>query len=256
MVRRKRVEDKGHNSGEERWLVTYSDMMTLLVVFFIVMYSMSAVDAKKYSQLSASLRKTIIGEATGQIFGDSPGPAVIQGVSVTQREQRNIENSKRQIEEYIKEKQLEGKIMVSITERGLVISLKEVLLFNSGSAHLKPEAAQAIAMVGRSIEFMPNSFRVEGYTDDLPIHTVVFPSNWDLSSKRAINVLEVLVNDAGIKPEKLSAVGYGEYRPLVPNDSDINRTINRRVDIVVLKNELIQNEPKSCTAISNVDQNG
>lgn len=144
-------------------------------------------------------------------------------------------------------------IQVSINERGLVICLKEVLLFDSGSADLKPEAAETIKVVGRSIASMPNSFRVEGHTDNIPIHTAFFPSNWDLASKRAINVLEVLVNDAEINPEKLSAIGYGEYQPLVPNDSNLNRALNRRVDIVVLKHELIQDEPKSYTAISIVE---
>jgi len=254
MARKKKTEEKGHG-GSERWLVTYSDLITLLLVFFIILYAMSALDAKKYSQLSASLNQSIAGEATGQIVGESPGPAIIQGLSATQREQRNMEKSERQIEKYIKEQQLEGKIQVSINERGLVISLKEVLLFNSGSAELKPEATQAIEVVGRSIASMPNSFRVEGHTDNMPIHTVVFPSNWDLSSKRAINVLEVLVDDAGITPEKLSAIGYGEYQPLVSNNSDLNRALNRRVDIVVLKQELIQDEPKSYTAISSAQTN-
>ena len=134
-------------------------------------------------------------------------------------------------------------IVIMQQERGLVISLKDTLLFPKGSATLTPQARQVVSGVGKSLSKLTNYVRVEGHTDNLPIHTAQFPSNWELSVLRATNVAHLLINEDAVKPEKLSAIGYGEYRPLVPNTSKTNRAINRRVDVVILKQKYDYFEP-------------
>ena len=122
-------------------------------------------------------------------------------------------------------------------ERGLVISLQDIVLFPSGSAGITPEAKKIIADIGAHLKTLPNYLRVEGHTDNLPINTPKFPSNWELSSARATNVVHELINRCGIHPERLSATGYGEYRPKVDNDSVGHRQMNRRVDILILEKD-------------------
>jgi chemotaxis protein MotB len=131
-------------------------------------------------------------------------------------------------------------ITVSSQERGLVISLKDTLLFASGSDQLNPEARKIIKQLGNSLLAIPNHIRVEGHTDNLPIKNARIPSNWELSTLRATTVLHVLQGEVGIPPERLSVSGYGEYRPLASNDTPENRAKNRRVDIVILKQKYAQ----------------
>lgn len=229
-------QEPEREGSSERWMLTYSDLITLLMIFFVIMYSMSNVNAKKFSQLSSSLNKSLLGQGTGILVGEAPGPSMINGAVNT--EQSNLQKAQSQIEKYAKERGLQGKITVSLDGRGLVISLKEALLFNSGSADLALESRTALYNVGKIIAALPNALRIEGNTDNIPIHSDKFPSNWFLSATRAINVVNFLIVNAGIKPEKLSVIGYGEYRPIVPNNTEANRAQNRRVDIVVLKQAL------------------
>jgi flagellar motor protein MotB len=125
----------------------------------------------------------------------------------------------------------------------LVISIKDTLLFASGSDQLTPTAKGIISTLGTALVMIPNYIRVEGHTDNLAINTEKFPSNWELSALRASNVMHVLVNQCGISPERLSVVGYGEYRPLVPNADTVSQARNRRVDIVILKRQYDEVEP-------------
>ena len=117
------------------------------------------------------------------------------------------------------------------------------MFFDLGKANLKPEAVEILRKVAPTLRSLPNPLRVEGHTDDLPIRTSQFPSNWELSVHRATNVVRYLVEEEGFDPKKLSAAGYSEYRPLVPNNSDANRQINRRVDIIIMNIDLWDHEP-------------
>ena len=150
---------------------------------------------------------------------------------------------KAQLEKYFQMKGIAGRVSVQMEERGLVISLQDTILFNSGSATLTPDAGNIIAEVGKNLQSLQNFVLVEGNTDNLPIHTTEFPSNWEFSSARATNVVQELIL-CGIAPERLSANGYGEYRPQVANDSDEHRQMNRRVDIVILRTMYSQVEPQ------------
>ena len=243
MGRRKGEPEKAAN--HERWLITYADLITLLMIFFVLMYTISNVNAKKFAQLSSSMSQALLGEKTGNFIGEAPGPLMIDTgqTQSSKAEAANMDDAVKTLKKYIKEKGLEGKVEVGQEERGLVISLKEALLFNIGSADLTPEAREVIHHVGEVLAEMPNNIRIEGHTCNLPIRTARYPSNWELSTTRATNVVRFLVQQVGLEPDKLSATGYGEFRPMVPNTSEKNRALNRRVDIVVLRTVLNVAEP-------------
>ncbi|MFZ5640311.1 MAG: OmpA family protein, partial [Bacillota bacterium] len=210
----------------------------LLMIFFILMYTISNVNSKKFAQLSASLSEALVGNNSGFFMGEAPGPVQIDGKVVTPgsaTEQKAMEDAKKQIEGMLKEKGVDGKVDVSFEERGLVVSLKETLLFARGSAEINPASREVIKKIGEVLVKMPNAIRIEGHTCDLPIKTVHFPSNWELSTTRATNVVKFLIAEVNFPPKRLSATGYAETRPLVPNTTEANRQKNRRVDIVVLK---------------------
>lgn len=241
MPRRKGEPEKAPN--HERWLITYADLITLLMIFFVLMYTISNVNSKKFAQLSASMSEALLGQNSGFFLGEAPGPLIIEGGHSPKQEMENIMSAKDKLEKYIEEKGLKGKVEITVEERGLVISLKEALLFKIGSADITPEARTVIDNVGQELAKMPNSIRIEGHTCNLPINTAKFPSNWELSTARATNVVRFLVNHVGIDPNRLSAAGYGEFRPIVPNTSETNRARNRRVDIVVMKSIFDAAEP-------------
>jgi len=236
----------------ERWLITYADLITLLLAFFVVMYAISTVNAQKLQAVASSLSQVLAGKAPEIL--DYSGPAIIEGQSGAKYEDTvqgaELEAVRAQLAEYLEvletmDPDIKKNIVMMQQERGLVISLKDTLLFPKGSATLTPRARQVISEVGKSLAQLPNYIRVEGPTDNLPIPTAQFPSNWELSVIRATNVAKQLINESSISPEKISATGYGEYRPLVPNNSEANRAINRRVDIVILKHKYEYFEPYS-----------
>ena len=137
-------------------------------------------------------------------------------------------------QELLGDEELAGATDIFMDERGLVVSFKEKLFFDIGSAEIKPEARDLLRRVGEILRRGKNQIRVEGHTCDLPIRTDRFPSNWELSVSRATNVTRFLIEQAGVTPERLAATGYAEFRPIAPNDSEENRVKNRRVDIVLL----------------------
>lgn len=240
----RRSADPPKAENQERWLLTYADLITLLMIFFVVMYTISNINSKKFAQLSVSMSQALVGEKSGNFIGDAPGPMMIrESVAGGKAEIAGMKKAEAEINKYIKEQGLKDKVVVSQEERGLVISLKEALVFDLGSADITPAAKGVILSVGKILLTLPNNIRVEGHTDNLPIHTARFPSNWELSTARATNVVNFLVGQVGMKPEKLSATGYGEYRPITPNTSEPNRARNRRTDIVVLKALLDVAEP-------------
>lgn len=271
-----RDKKKKHEGGEEggggmeRWLISYADFITLLMVFFVVMYAMSKVDIAKYAAMANSLSVVLKGQSSSVL--NSMGPSFVPGMSGQQTNQGQSDNSanqaqleevKKVVNEFIKKQdqeaarvqqagntnvtKLSDSIIIYEQERGLVISFKDTLLFASGSDELTPRARNIIGGVGAALKKIPNYIRVEGHTDNLPISNSRFPSNWELSVLRASNVVHVLSDSAGIEPSRLSIVGYGEYRPLVSNEDNLTRAMNRRVDIVILKQKYDYFEPPKNT---------
>jgi chemotaxis protein MotB len=254
--RRKKHEEAAEESGMERWLLSYADFITLLMVFFIMMYALSKVDVAKYNAIAQSLSVVLTGSSIQDL--ETPGPSLAPGVTGEQNSGQpedilkaagQLAEVQKQIEKFIRIDKIDGSsiamgqsstkladyIDIIEQERGLVISIKDTLLFPSGSDELNPQARLVIEQLGTALKQIPNQMRVEGHTDDLAINTEQFPSNWELSVARATTVLHVLQKDVGIDAERLSVVGYGEFKPLVPNTNAANRSKNRRVDIVILK---------------------
>lgn len=262
-MRRKHKSDEGHGAGQERWLVTYSDLITLLMIFFIVMYSMSQVDANKFRAIADSLSVALGGGTPSAIdLANSPGgPSLIdsgspqqkesppanpennQGNGKEQQEILTIEGIKSKLDQFAKENNIQTKLISSIEERGLVVSIQDTLLFDKGSAEITPTARTILKKISTVLAASPNYIKVEGHTCNLPIHTAQFPSNWELSVLRATNVVQILVKEGGIDSGRLSATGYGEYRPLADNSTEEGRIVNRRVDLVILRSKYELVEP-------------
>ncbi|AOQ22871.1 Motility protein B [Moorella thermoacetica] len=242
------VRRGGHASKDnhERWLLTYSDLITLLMIFFVVMYAISDTNAQKMAALANSLAQTLTGAPTTGILTSGGLTSIVPGIAPAPGqgdEGAELARARAELQQYIQQEGLESQVTLNTEERGLVVSVADAVLFPKGSADLTPEARALLRQVGRALARLPNYLRVEGHTDNLPINTPAFPSNWELSTARATNVVKVLISEAGIKPERLSATGYGEYRPVAPNNSEADMARNRRVDIVVLKEAYNVTEP-------------
>ncbi len=250
MLRTKRNQES--HGGSERWLVTYADLITLLLIFFIVMYSLGQLDLEKFKYLSQSLSQAMGGGGMVLMNG---GPSAAIGKSgskspmtdINQLDSIKLSDIKEQLTSYIDKSSLQTKVSVTSEDRGVVISFQEEVLFVIGSSELTQQASKIIGQIAPMLRKVPNYVRVEGHTCNLPIHSPIYPSNWELSSARATTVVKELINKHSFPPERLSASAYGEYRPMVPNDTEAHRQMNRRVDIVILRNEYQVAEPGSST---------
>ncbi len=224
--------------GSPYWMVTYGDMVTLLLCFFVALYAFSTLNAERFQAALLSIR--------GSLGFFKGGPGVIErGGSELAREllaDAQLRSVKEGAEKYLEEHELTGKVRLVLDERGLILRLQETVLFDPAQAELKPEARRTLAVVAEFLKKVPNQVRVEGHTCDLPVRSPRYPSNWELSTARATSVIQYLVS-LGVPGSRLSAVGYGEYRPVVPNTSEANRRLNRRVDILIMKQELGSKEP-------------
>jgi len=243
MARKKAAE---REPNHERWLVTYADLITLLLIFFIVMYSMSKIDSERFQAMAESLSISLGG--TPLDIADRPqGPSLITSGSEPQLtpeelEQMSIEGIKAKLDSFAEDNNIDAQLVSQVEERGLVISIQDTLLFESGSDALNPRARQILNQISTVLAASPNYIRVEGHTDNLPISTVKFPSNWELSVLRATNVVHILA-EQGVSLHRLSAVGYGENRPVAANTTAEGRSKNRRVDMVVLRTAFQAVEP-------------
>jgi chemotaxis protein MotB len=243
-VRREENEEK---ENSERWLLTYSDLITLLMIFFIVMYTMSKVDSEKYKSVSQSLNSamggTVVGSTGGSIAGTGGGSIIGTigasgtGTGSEPTEEDRMNTIKSDVTKYLDDNGLKDNVNVEISERGLVIQIDNSILFDSGKDEIKDEARRRMILLGNILKETEGYIRVEGHTDNLPIHNSKFKSNWELSSARATNVVELLEEVSGISPERLSAVGYGEFRPVGDNNTEEGRSQNRRVEIVIVSSK-------------------
>lgn len=240
----KKHEDH-EKENSERWLLTYADLITLLLVFFIIMYTMSVVDKQKFAQIAETLRGAM--GATGQqVIEMFPNQAVVPVNNGAPSVDKQMESVQKEMEKLIEQAGLTKDIEVVAQQRGLVISIKSYILFESGEAQLTPESVSLVAQIAQILNKVSDrQIRVEGHTDSDPISTSIFPSNWELSSARAMCVLKIMLTKGHLNPAKISAVGYGEYRPKVPNTTPDNKARNRRVDIVIIRNEFDMTDPRA-----------
>ena len=258
MARKQKHEKEGNH---ERWLVSYADFITLLFAVFVCLYAMSQTDKAKTESLVASIRDSfghIKGGSTAEQvnFVDSSdvrkipaikpeslspgrgGDDLKHGAKGRKRaEIKDFYTAKAALENALKNSGNMDKVSVQVTKRGLVVSLKEAGFFDSGSAEVKQSSYQLMDAVATALATFSNPIRVEGHTDNVPIRSSAFKSNWELSTSRATNVVRTLTEGYGFQPQTISAVGYGEFRPIAGNDTAEGRMQNRRVDIVLLTRE-------------------
>jgi chemotaxis protein MotB len=244
-VSRRKKHEEAHEN-HERWLLSYADFITLLMIFFIIMYSMSNLDKEKYAKVAAGLSNAMGGGGGSTIIGTDNGVA-IQDVNspsntnvVEMDEEEKLSYVKDTVDKYLSDSGLSNSVETKVEERGLVLSFKDYLFFDSGKADINPEQAKKLVEIGKLLNqpIISGSYiRIEGHTDTVPISNYLYKSNWDLSVIRASNVSQLLINHSGIKPERLSAAGYGEFRPKATNNTESGRAANRRVDILIMNSK-------------------
>jgi len=220
-------------AGAPLWMTTFSDMTTLLLTFFVLLITMANFDPVKYALTVQSLQGSF---GILETFPTVPIHPIVNIPKKTGDEQKKKESLKdaEKIKQIVQSKNMEEAVKVEVTEKGIAIMLRDPVGFASGSADLKEQGKDILKDVGDVIKTNPDlKVRVEGHTDDVPIHSNRYRSNWELSSARSLSVVQLLSAQTGIRPENMSAVGYGEYRPLVPNSSSDNRAKNRRIQIFV-----------------------
>lgn len=238
MSRKKKPEE---HENHERWLVSYADFITLLFAFFVVMYSVSSVNEGKFRAAADA-----ISQAFHPVVALSASPIRIDPKITSQLP--NIINpdfkTYQKIQEAMKEAGDWGdKVKVSMDKRGVVIRVAETVIFDTGKADIRPEALDIMKKVGGILAGLNNQVRVEGHTDNIPIKTARYPSNWELSTDRAAVIVKYFINDSNMDPTLLSAAGYAHYKPLDTNDTPDGRAKNRRVDIVILNDQEAAQEP-------------
>ncbi len=252
MSRKKKPEHANH----ERWLVSYADFITLLFAFFVVLYASSQVDKNKMGQLAASIEAAF--QDLGVFQGGSIGPAVNRATppraapaKPRAEEIANVAEMNRIAEREAATEKMRQQVAARLAEEirrhavdvrkgpdGVIISLREVGFFNSGSAQIRPDARPAFSQVAEVLREADCGLRIEGHTDNVPIHNAQFSSNWELSTSRATEVIKLLMSGYNFSPQRLSAAGYAEFHPVAPNTTSEGRAQNRRIDIVILSPNL------------------
>ena len=252
------------HENHERWLVSYADFITLLFAFFVVMFASSQADKGKAKQISDSVSKALeessvshAAAAVAKVLGGTvddkgQGNAQMKGPGGAQKAAKEAPPD--QIVELLpslkllsKELQAQiaaGRVEVHLEARGLIISLKEAILYSSGSHEIQDAGIPVIKKVAAAVRAVPNPIRLEGHTDAIPIHTSRFHNNWELSSARAVSMLEVLEDEFEIPASRMAVVGYAQKVPIGENQTPQGRPKNRRVDVVILSQIGLQSSPK------------
>jgi chemotaxis protein MotB len=230
-LRRKTAGTHMESAGGMRWLLTYADMITLLLALFIILFAISTISKVKLQRLATE----ISGGFNNIDSINNPPNGGTTGTQNGRTEQANMAEVKTQLDRYIAKEHLQSKVQTRQTAQGLIITLlSDKAYYDSGSAVLRPETEKILDVVAAQLRRVKNDVRVEGNTDNVPIATSQYPTNWELSAARATGVTRYLVEHDKIAPTRLSFAGYGEYRPKFRNDSQAHRQQNRRVDIVIL----------------------
>jgi chemotaxis protein MotB len=247
---------------DESWLIPYADLLTLLLALFIVLFASSTLDAKKFEMMAQSFSNAFNG-GTGVLENPSPTETPVpkssdnppnssapnneqnpgQGPQNAQQQQQksaqqqqeteDLKKLKQNIDDYVQKTQMTGLIETQLLPEGLKIIIRDLAFFESGSGTIRPEARSLAVSLSELLAAYPRKVTVSGHTDNVPIHNRNFDSNWELSTKRAVNFLQIILDNSKLDPANFSAAGYGEYQPVAPNDSAENRGKNRRVEVFI-----------------------
>ena len=244
-MRSRRARRSNHSAGNshDRWLVSYADFVTLLLAFFVTMYAITRLDSEKIHLAQDSINRALsapvflggfpidsgLDKTTAPgLSGDLVGATLVHTPPSSQ-----MEEVTKTVRGALKDTIEKEEVRLLHTARGLVLRLPEFLLFDSGQASLRPEAVPLLDKLAGILKLIPNQLLIEGHTDNRPIHTPQFPSNWELSTARAAAMVRYLVEEHHLDPARLGAAGYGEYRPVEDNGDDKGRQANRRVELII-----------------------
>lgn len=271
---------KPHAANHERWLVSYADFITLLFAFFVVMFASAQVDHRKAGKLAMAIQVAFqqlgvfaAANTKPPLETSQPMPfsdvQIVENTSSTAEISRiapksegtiglanglpNLSQLKAELEKALEPELSRNEVAIRIHGGELVISLRELGFFASGSATLLTRAQMSLARVAKILLHQPYALRVEGHTDSIPIHSARFNSNWELSTARATEIIAIFISQYGFVPERLSAAGYAEYHPVALNDSPEGRAMNRRVDIVISSVHATSSSVRDSMAIASSD---
>lgn len=258
MRKKKKVPE---HVSQDRWLVSYADFITLLFAFFVVLYASAQVDKRKAGRLAQAIQVAFqnlgvfktsntkiplqddnampfenaqVVENT-QLTGDMKKIVnPMKGILSSAAETQSLENVQAAIQKALGPEIQRREVSMSMRPEGLIISLKEMGFFDSGAATIRPDSLDAVARLAEVLKQRPENLRIEGHTDNVPIHTARFASNWELSTSRSTEMIRLLITQYGLLPEHLSAAGYGEFHPVATNSTEAGRAQNRRLDVVIL----------------------
>jgi chemotaxis protein MotB len=248
---RKPIQNEEEADSIPEWMVTYSDLVTLLLTFFILLFSMASIDKARFQQIATSLNSTF-GSSGGEMLFTSSGKNVFSLIhmhnslnnpktidSVTQQSPHKraaqLTDFLNAVKQIIHAEQLDKYIKIIESTETIVLRVNSVILFNSGSAEIKPTGVNTLKKLGPFLNNLNREIFVQGHTDNQPINTTLFPTNWELSTKRATNIVIFLINNCGLNPAQLTPTGNSEFKAVTRNETEAQRSQNRRIDILILK---------------------
>ncbi|RJR13573.1 flagellar motor protein MotB [Candidatus Parcubacteria bacterium] len=240
--RRKRHDEEEHI--DESWLIPYADLLTLLLALFIVLFSMSSIDAKKFQALSEVFNEVF---SKGSGIMEFPNPVPQQNAAVLDEQDeveeqlekkadmQELESLQKKIDSYIVEKELSNMLDTSLTDEGLLVLIRDNVLFSSGSDRVRADDLEMAKEISDLLVINPpRNIIISGHTDNVPINNSQFASNWELSVMRAVNFMKIVIENDRLDPSWFSAKGFGEYEPIASNETLEGRAQNRRVEILIL----------------------
>lgn len=248
MHRRRSHPSESKEPGHERWLVSYADFITLLLAFFVSLYSVTRLDHEQLAEAQESIQQAIhsfvprirprlISENTRPVWKDEslplPPPPEAGRFLGKPRAYEQLRQLQQKLEAFLKNRPEAGDIQIHTTAQGTLIRFRDLLFFDSGKATLRPAVYPLLQELAAILRKIPNEIMVEGHTDNRPIHTIQYPSNWELSTARAAALVRYFIEQGHLDPRRLSAAGYGKYRPVADNRQESGRQANRRVDIII-----------------------
>ena len=246
-VERKEPEE----AGAPLWMLTYGDMVTLVLTFFILLFTFSTIDIQRFEEVMSAIRSSLMGGAGvlqgGPNLSGSTGAGMdsydvnMEDLVLSMGENdiavldmmAELEQTYDQVKSFLTDVGLQDDVQLRLEDRGIVLELPERILFDSGMAVIKTDFLPVIDLLAVLLEGLPNQIIIEGHTDNVPINTYIYPSNWELSVARAVSVARYLVETRNLPPGKFVATGYGEYHPLDTNETSEGRARNRRVSVVI-----------------------
>lgn len=235
-------EEEHEEHPDERWLVSYADFITLLMVLFVILYSMGQVNVEKYKQLATSMRTAFsiggpsqivdsqINQAGGTMEDGTSKPIVVPGIPEGPTQSEEVAG---QLTSMLSSQNLGNQVSVQTNIEGVMISLSEKLIFKEGQVDLPAEALPVLDTIANMLRPITNKVRLVGHTNNTPSSNPNYPTNWELSLARAMSVARYLMN-AGVPPDRLIVSGQGEYAPVFPNDNEQHKELNARVEIVII----------------------